>query len=57
MSSKNKKPNPGANRRQRREQAHNPYGTKPSRPTWLRILIIAVLAIMLLGFVVLPLLH
>ncbi len=57
MSPKPKKPNPGSNRQQRRAQERNPYPRKSEKPTWLRVLIIAVLAIMILGFFILPLLH
>ena len=58
MSKNNSKaPNPGANRQQRREHAHSKRSSASAKPTWLRVLIIAVLAIMMIGFVLLPLLR
>ena len=57
MGKKNKRPNSGANRQQRRAQERGSYPQKSAKPAWLHILIIAVLAIMLLGFMLLPLLY
>ena len=57
MSKQQKKaPNPGANRQQRREHERSHRTASSAKPTWLRVLIITVLAIMMIGFVVLPLL-
>lgn len=57
MSSNPKKPNPGANRQQRRSQERNPYPAKSAKPTWLRVLILVVLAVLIIGFFLLPLLR
>ena len=52
-----KAPNSGANRQQRREQIRNPRPQKSSKPTWLRILIVALIAVLIIGFFLAPLLR
>jgi len=51
-------PNNGRNRAEKRIQAQS-AGSRPtsSKPTWLRILIIAVMAVMLLGLIIPPLMR
>ncbi|MBP0989445.1 MAG: hypothetical protein J6S92_14385 [Oscillospiraceae bacterium] len=51
-------PNNGRNRQEKREAARRPQQTKKSnKPLWLRIVIIAALIAMVLGFVIAPLIH
>ena len=58
MSNQNKyTPNAGGNRKQRREQARRPQQHKSNKPLWLRIVIIAIIAAMILGFFFVPLLR
>ena len=54
---KQNKPAAGNNRQQRRENARQPQKSSSSKPMWLRIVVLALFAIMLLGFVIVPLLH
>lgn len=57
IMSKQSNPNAGANRQQRRAEAKRPPRQTSSKPLALRIAIIAVMAVMLLGFFILPLLR
>ena len=58
MSKQNKNvPNNSGNRQQRREQARKPQHHKTNKPLWLRIVIIAIIAAMILGFFLVPLLR
>ncbi len=50
-------PNNGRNREEKRAQAQRTPQKHSSRPTWLRVLILVMLAVMVLGFVLLPLLR
>ena len=57
-SSRSQTPNNGRNRQEKREAARNPQAVRKSnKPIWLRIIIIAALIVMVLGFVVAPLIH
>ena len=57
-SSRSQTPNNGRNRQEKREAARNPQTVRKSnKPLWLRIIIIAALIVMVLGFVVAPLIH
>ena len=57
-SSRNHTPNNGRNREEKRAAARNPQTAKKSnKPIWLRIVIVAALIVMVLGFVIAPLLH
>lgn len=49
-------PNNGRNRQERRQQERKPRTSSASKPTWLRILIVAIIGAMLIGFVIAPLL-
>ena len=49
-------PNNGRNRQERRQQERNPRTSSSSKPTWLRILIVAIIGAMLIGFFIAPLL-
>ena len=55
--SKKKSAANGRNRQEKRAAAHNPHPKKSQKPIWLRIVIIATLLVMLLGFIVFPLLR
>ena len=55
--SKSNKPNPGVNRQQKRSEARRPPRQTASKPLWLRILIVAMLFVMLIGFFIVPLLR
>ncbi|MBP0966410.1 MAG: hypothetical protein J5722_02140 [Oscillospiraceae bacterium] len=61
MSKQNNKnnttPNNGRNRQERREQARRPQQHRSDKPLWLRIVIVAVIAAMILGFFLVPLLR
>ena len=48
-------PNNGRNRQERRAQTRNPRTSTASKPTWLRILIVAVIAAIFIGFCLAPL--
>ncbi len=51
-------PNSGVNRAQKRAQAQGGYSPRKSpKPTWLRVLIIAVMVVMLLAVILPPLLQ
>ncbi len=56
-NNKNTAPNNGRNRQERREQARRPQQHKSNKPLWLRIVIVAVIAAMILGFFLVPLLR
>ena len=51
----NKKTN-GANRQQRRAEERAPQRKTSGKPMWLRVLIIVIMAVMVLGFFLVPLL-
>ncbi|MCQ2408646.1 MAG: hypothetical protein MJ065_09020 [Oscillospiraceae bacterium] len=53
--SSTKKPN-GANRQQRRAEERAPQRKSSGKPMWLRVLIIVIMAVMVLGFFLVPLL-
>lgn len=55
--SKQSQPNPGANRQQKRAEAKRPPRHTLSKPMWLRVLIIVIMAVMLIGFFILPLIR
>lgn len=55
--SKNTAPNNGRNRAEKRAAAHNPQPKKSSKPVWLRIMIVAIMVVMLLGFFIFPLMR
>ena len=55
--SKKTSPNNGRNRAEKRAAAHNPYPKKSQKPLWLRIVIIAALVVMVLGFFIAPLIR
>ena len=57
MSKQNQKPNSGGNRQQRRQEERRPQHHSASKPIGLRIAIVAVMLIMLLGFVIVPLIR
>ena len=57
MSKPENQPVNGRNRQERRQAVHNPQPHKAEKPLALRIAIIVMLAIMLLGFVLLPLMR
>ena len=57
MSKNNQKPNSSGNRQQRRQQERNPQPHRASKPVGLRIAIVAVLLVMLLGFIIVPLIR
>ena len=50
-------PNNGRNREEKRIQSQRPAQKSTSKPMWLRVMIIAILAVMVLGFIMLPLLR
>ena len=52
---RNQKTN-GANRQQRRAEERAPQKKSSGKPMWLRILIIVIMAVMVLGFFLVPLL-
>ena len=56
MSSQKSRPNPGTNRQQKRQYERQSPNSGSKKPLALRILIIAMLVVMLLGFVLFPLL-
>ena len=47
-------PNNGRNRPERREQERKPRTSASGKPTWLRILIVAIIGAMLIGFCLAP---
>ena len=51
------KKNNGMNRAQTRANARKPQQTKSSKPMWLRIAVVAVIAVMFLGIVVMAVMH
>ena len=51
------KKNNGMNRAQKRANARKPQQTKSSKPMWLRIAVIAVIAVMFLGIIVMAAVH
>ena len=55
--SKKQTPNNGRNRAEKRAAAHNPQPKKSSKPVWLRIMIVAIMVVMLLGFFIVPLMR
>ena len=54
---KKQAPNNGRNRQEKRAAARNPQPHRSNKPLWLRIFIIAILVVMLLGFVIFPLMR
>lgn len=58
MSKQNNKnntaPNSGRNRQERRAQARRPQQHKSNKPLWLRVVIVAIIGAMLLGFILVP---
>ncbi len=48
-------PNNGRNRQERRQQERKPRTSTSGKPTWLRILIVAIIGAMLIGFCLAPL--
>ena len=50
-------PNNGRNRAEKRAAAHNPQPKKSNKPVWLRIMIVAIMVVMLLGFCIVPLMR
>lgn len=57
MSKQENQPVNGRNRQERRQAVHNPQPHRAEKPLALRIAIIVMLAVMLLGFVLLPLMR
>lgn len=55
--SKQTQPNRGANRQQKRAEAKRPQRQTSDKPLWLRIAIVAVMAVILLGFFIMPLIR
>ena len=47
-------PNNGRNRQERRAQARRPQQHKSNKPLWLRVVIVAIIGAMLLGFILVP---
>ena len=57
MSKQQKKlPNNGRNRQERRTQERNPRTSASNKPLWLRVLIVAIIGAILIGFCIAPLL-
>lgn len=55
--SQNQKPAAGRNRAEKRLNTRKPQGQSSGKPMWIRIGILAILAVMFLGFFLLPLLR
>ncbi len=54
---KQQKPATGRNREEKRLNTRNPRSQSAGKPMWLRIVILAILAVMFLGFFLLPLIR
>lgn len=53
----NEKPAPGRNRAEKRLNTRHPQSSSSGKPMWIRVVIVVILAVMFLGFFLLPLIR